>query len=47
VETWVQTLEQDEVELGEPSLEIARQVKEQDVVDPVWIIPENETSTPG
>jgi hypothetical protein len=31
VETWVQTLEQDEVELGEPSLEIARQVKEQDV----------------
>ncbi|BCL78918.1 IS1182 family transposase [Ktedonobacteria bacterium brp13] len=31
VETWVQTLQQDEVELAEPSLEIARQVKEQDV----------------
>jgi fructose-specific component phosphotransferase system IIB-like protein len=31
VETWVQTLQQDEVELAESSLEIARQVKEQDV----------------
>ena len=31
VETWVQTLQQDEVELAKPSLEIARQVKEQDV----------------
>lgn len=31
VETWVQTLHQDEVELAEPSLEIARQVKEQNV----------------
>jgi hypothetical protein len=31
VESWVQTLQQDEVELAEPSLEIARQVKEQDV----------------
>ncbi|GHO57313.1 IS1182 family transposase [Ktedonobacter robiniae] len=31
VGTWVQTLQQDEVELAEPSLEIARQVKEQDV----------------
>ncbi len=31
VETWVQTLQPDEVELAEPSLEIARQVKEQDV----------------
>jgi len=31
VETWVQTLQQDEVELAEPPLEIARQVKEQNV----------------
>ena len=31
VETWVQALPQDEAELAEPSLEIARQVKEQDV----------------
>jgi hypothetical protein len=31
VECWVQTLQQDEMELAEPSLEIARQVKEQDV----------------
>ena len=31
VERWVQTLPQDEIELVEPSLEIARQVKEQDV----------------
>jgi Transposase DDE domain len=31
VDTWVQTLQQDEVELAEPPLEIARQVKEQDV----------------
>ena len=31
VETWVQTLQQDEAELAQPSLEIARQVKEQDV----------------
>lgn len=31
VETWVQTLQQDEVELAEPSLEIAHQVKEQNV----------------
>jgi hypothetical protein len=31
VESWVQTLQQDEAELAEPSLEIARQVKEQDV----------------
>ncbi len=31
VETWVQTLQQDEVDLADPSLEIARQVKEQDV----------------
>ena len=31
VETWAQTLQRDEVELAEPSLEIARQVKEQDV----------------
>lgn len=31
VESWVQTLPQDETELVEPSLEIARQVKEQDV----------------
>jgi hypothetical protein len=30
-ETWVQTLPQDEVKLAKPSLEIARQVKEQDV----------------
>jgi Transposase domain (DUF772) len=29
VETWVQMLQQDEVELAEPPLEIARQVKEQ------------------
>jgi Transposase DDE domain/Transposase domain (DUF772) len=31
VETWVQTLHPDEAELAQPSLEIARQVKEQDV----------------
>jgi transposase len=31
VETWVQTLQQDEVELAQPSLSIAQQVKEQDV----------------
>lgn len=31
VENWVQTLQQDETKLVEPSLEIARQVKEQDV----------------
>jgi hypothetical protein len=31
VENWVQTLQQDEMELVEPSLSIARQVKEQDV----------------
>lgn len=31
VETWVQTLQQDEAELAQSSLEIARQVKEQDV----------------
>jgi hypothetical protein len=31
VETWVQTLQQDEAELAQPSVEIARQVKEQDV----------------
>src|SRR6266568_2709570 len=31
VEAWVQTLQQDEGEIAEPSLEIARQVKEQDV----------------
>jgi hypothetical protein len=31
VETWAQTLPQNEVELAKPSLEIARQVKEQDV----------------
>ncbi len=31
VENWVQTLQEDEVELTEPSLEIARQVKRQDV----------------
>jgi hypothetical protein len=30
VETWVQTLQQNEVDLAEPSLEIARQVKEQE-----------------
>ena len=31
VETWVQTLQQDEAELAQPSLSIAQQVKEQDV----------------
>lgn len=31
VESWVQTLPQDEIELVEPSLAIAQQVKEQDV----------------
>ena len=31
VESWVQTLQQEEAELAQPSLEIARQVKEQDV----------------
>jgi Transposase DDE domain/Transposase domain (DUF772) len=31
VETWVQTLPQDEAELAEPCVEIAQQVKEQDV----------------
>ena len=31
VESWVQTLQEDEEELAEPSLEIARQVKRQDV----------------
>ncbi len=31
VETWVQTLQQDEAELAQPSLEIAQQVKGQDV----------------
>lgn len=31
VESWIQTLQQDEMELAEPSLEIARQVKEQDM----------------
>ena len=31
VETWVQTLQQEEAELAQPSLEIAQQVKEQDV----------------
>ena len=31
VESWVQTLQQDEAELAEPSLEIARQMKAQDV----------------
>jgi Transposase DDE domain len=31
VETWVQTLQQGEAELAQPSLEIARQVKAQDV----------------
>jgi hypothetical protein len=31
VETWVQTLPQDEMELARPSLEVACQVKEQDV----------------
>jgi hypothetical protein len=31
VESWVQTLQGDEAELAEPSLEIARQVKRQDV----------------
>jgi hypothetical protein len=31
VETWVQTLQQDEAEVAQPSLEIARQVKAQDV----------------
>src|SRR5690348_2552200 len=31
VESWVQTLQQDEAERAEPSLEAARQVKEQDV----------------
>ncbi len=31
METWVQTLPQDEVELAKPSLEITHQVKEQDV----------------
>lgn len=31
VETWVQTLQQDEAELAQPTLEIAQQVKEQDV----------------
>ena len=31
VETWMQTLSPEEVELARPSLEIARQVKEQDV----------------
>jgi transposase-like protein DUF772 len=31
VETWMQTLQQDEVKLANPSLEIACQVKEQDV----------------
>ena len=31
VESWVQTLPQDEMEVVEPSLEIAQQVKEQDV----------------
>jgi Transposase DDE domain/Transposase domain (DUF772) len=31
VENWVQTLQEDEAELTEPSLEIARQVKRQDV----------------
>src|SRR3989442_10554222 len=31
VETWVQTLPQGEAELAEPSVEIAQQVKEQDV----------------
>lgn len=31
VEAWVQTLPQDEAELAEPSLDIARRVKEQDV----------------
>src|SRR5207245_9423004 len=30
-ETWVKTLPQDEAELAEPSVEIAQQVKEQDV----------------
>jgi hypothetical protein len=31
VETWVQTLQEDEADLAQPSLEIAQQVKEQDV----------------
>ena len=31
VETWVQTLQQEDAQLAEPSLEVARQVKEQDV----------------
>ncbi len=31
VETWVQTLQQDEAEQAQPSLEIAQQVREQDV----------------
>ena len=31
VESWVQTLQQDEAELAQPSLEVARQVKAQDV----------------
>jgi len=31
VEAWVQTLQQDEIELAQPSLEIAQQVREQDV----------------
>src|SRR5205823_14470046 len=31
VESWVQTLQEEEMELAQPSLEIARQVKEQDV----------------
>lgn len=30
VESWVQTLQQEETELAQPSLEIARQVKEQE-----------------
>jgi len=31
VETWVQSLQQEEAELAQPSLDIAQQVKGQDV----------------
>ena len=31
VETWVQTLQEEEAQLAQPSLEIAQQVKAQDV----------------
>ena len=31
IETWMQTLQQEEAELAEPSLEVARQIKAQDV----------------